>query len=191
MSEYDIKSIGKRIKKLRKEHHETQSQLGKEISLCQNSVSKIECGKTELTFENLMNIAKHYNVSLDYICMGKNEKTVLSFLENYISIIFRNVSQGEVSFNTPILSIKKSLLKYLMHTAKIRELKEMPDDIKNMWLKREETAFYDTFKQKSTNEVTEVVPAPIELLCPDSEREKWKQSDLLREINNKLNKLWE
>ena len=70
----DIKTspeaIGLRIKELRKKNNETQYDLANAIKCNQNNISKIEKGGS-LTSVNLIAIANHYNVSLDYLCKGE------------------------------------------------------------------------------------------------------------------------
>ena len=56
------KTVGERIKYLREKKGESQEKLGEAIGLSQNSISKLEKGETQLTLENQINIAKHFNV---------------------------------------------------------------------------------------------------------------------------------
>lgn len=54
-----------RLKTLRKEKKLTQKELAEQIGIKQNSYSDWENGKTEPSFENLINLADLLEVSLD------------------------------------------------------------------------------------------------------------------------------
>lgn len=50
----DRKSVGQRIKELRKKNNETQKKLADIINSTPNSISKLENGDMGLTFENML-----------------------------------------------------------------------------------------------------------------------------------------
>lgn len=87
----DIKSspeaIAKRIKELREKNGETQNDLAVALKCNQNNISKIESGKS-LTSDNLIAIAEHYDVSLDYLCKGLGGANMLDTLSKYIQLYF-------------------------------------------------------------------------------------------------------
>lgn len=56
----DRKSVGQRIKELRKKNNETQKKLADIINSTPNSISKLENGDMGLTFENMLLIAEHF-----------------------------------------------------------------------------------------------------------------------------------
>ncbi len=62
-----MKEIGKRIKELRTENKLSQQQFGELLSVSQDTISLWENGKSLPTTENLLVIAKKFNVSTDYI----------------------------------------------------------------------------------------------------------------------------
>ncbi|MEM3541482.1 MAG: DUF4065 domain-containing protein [Candidatus Bilamarchaeaceae archaeon] len=67
MSEYDSKSIGKRIKTLRVRSGITQKHLGDILNVSRSEVSLIENGKVRLTIDEIQKIAKALNCSLEYL----------------------------------------------------------------------------------------------------------------------------
>ena len=71
------KTVGERIKYLREKKQESQEKLGEAIGLSQNSISKLEKGETQLTLENQYSLAKHFNVSHDYLITGKDNDSLL------------------------------------------------------------------------------------------------------------------
>jgi len=180
------KTVGERIKYLREKKGESQETLGRAIGLSQNSISKLEKGKTQLTLENQYSLVKHFNVSHDYLVSGNDENSLLVLLEKYISMNYSHISDGELSFDCPTLKIDKVLFNYLIRTARASQDNYMPDDIKRTWIEREINAFYELNEKNQFTESESVVPVPQRLIYPDENKENWKQSDLLREINKYL-----
>lgn len=180
------KTVGERIKYLREKKGESQETLGRAIGLSQNSISKLEKGVTQLTLENQYSLVKHFNVSHDYLVSGNDENSLLVLLEKYISMNYSHISDGELSFDCPILKIDKVLFNYLIRTARASQDNYMPDDIKRTWIEREIDAFYELNEKNQFTESESVIPVPQRLIYPDESKENWKQSDLLREINKEL-----
>ena len=179
-------TVGERIKYLREKKQESQEKLGEAIGLSQNSISKLEKGETQLTLENQYSLAKHFNVSHDYLITGKDNDSLLMLLEKYISLDYSTISEGESILDCPILKINKTLFDYLMRTAKARHDKYIPDDIKEAWTEREIDSFYESNENNQFTESAKVVPVPEKLVYPDESKSNWKQTDLLREMNREL-----
>lgn len=187
MSNNEPISVGERIKNLREEKGESQEKLGEAVGLSQNSISKLEKGMTNLTLENLCNMAEHFNVSIDYICTGKNSDSILMLLEKYISLDFSELSEGEdIHLKYPVIRIRKYFFNYLMRKATAQKDKYLPNDVKEMWIEKETKSFYEQDKEDTLAETTSVVPVPPQLIYPDDSKNDWKQSDLLRELNKYL-----
>lgn len=179
-------TVGERIKYLREKKQESQEKLGEAIGLSQNSISKLEKGETQLTLENQYSLAKHFNVSHDYLITGKDNDSLLMLLEKYISLDYSTISEGESILDCPILKINKTLFDYLMRTAKARHDKYIPNDIKEAWIEREIDSFYESNENNQFTESAKVVPVPEKLVYPDESKSNWKQTDLLREMNREL-----
>lgn len=179
-------TVGERIKYLREKKQESQEKLGEAIGLSQNSISKLEKGETQLTLENQYSLAKHFNVSHDYLITGKDNDSLLMLLEKYISLDYSTISEGESILDCPILKINKTLFDYLVRTAKARHDKYIPDDIKEAWIEREIDSFYESNENNQFTESAKVVPVPEKLVYPDESKSNWKQTDLLREMNREL-----
>ncbi|MBV7273752.1 helix-turn-helix transcriptional regulator [Clostridiaceae bacterium UIB06] len=183
---FEPKTVGERIKYLREKKGESQEKLGEAIGLSQNSISKIEKGETQLTLENQCSIAEHFNVSHDYICTGKDNDSILALLEKYIFLKYIHYSSGNENIDYPVLSIDKVYFDYLVRTAKAKSDRYMPEDVRELWIEREIKNFYDSNKENTFSESETVVPLPQQLIYPDEQKDDWKQSDLLREINKQL-----
>ncbi len=64
--------FGKRLLKLREERGETQEQLAKAIGITRQSLSRYETNERTPNIELIYNIAKHYEISADYL-LGLSE----------------------------------------------------------------------------------------------------------------------
>lgn len=62
-----------RIKDLREDHDLSQAEVAKILKTTQQQYSKIETGKSDISGEKLILLAKYYNVSTDYI-LGLSQK---------------------------------------------------------------------------------------------------------------------
>ena len=59
--------FGQRLLELRKQNHETQSDLAQVIDTVKSHISEMESGKVTTTIEKLALICEHYKVSSDYL----------------------------------------------------------------------------------------------------------------------------
>jgi len=57
----------KRIRDLREDHDETQEYIADYLKIDRKTYNRIERGIAPLKFEIAVQIARHYNISLDYI----------------------------------------------------------------------------------------------------------------------------
>ena len=61
-----------RLKKIRLENNDTQEYIAKIIGTIQTNYSKYERGETLILISYIIEFAKHYNVSIDWLC-GKTK----------------------------------------------------------------------------------------------------------------------
>lgn len=57
----------KRIRDLRKDRHLTQKQIGQILNMSQTGYNQYEIGKNDVPTKILIELAKFYNTSIDYI----------------------------------------------------------------------------------------------------------------------------
>lgn len=173
--------IGERLKAIRKDRGDTQEQLADFMGLSQITISKIEMGKITLTLPNLLKIAERYNVSLDYLCNGKENVTDLNILKKYIFLQYGNMSMDDSEhYNYPVFAINRAFFDYLIQTYHAHN-SIAPSDVIDTWCKKVTDNF---FKQKKSKEIISFVPLPKDFIVQDDKKESWKQSDLIREIDN-------
>ena len=59
--------FGLRLRNLRKQHGETQSDLGKLLLVKKSQIRELEQGNVSTTPEKIVTICTHYHVSADYL----------------------------------------------------------------------------------------------------------------------------
>lgn len=68
---YDMKASGSRIKLLRQQTGATQEKLSEELGISLSMLKQVEAGRKGVSIELLVLLASHFDVSLDYIILGK------------------------------------------------------------------------------------------------------------------------
>ena len=71
---YDIEKIGARLAELRKNRGMKQEELATELGIGTEVIGKLERGYRGTGVENYMILASFFNVSLDYLLIGKEDK---------------------------------------------------------------------------------------------------------------------
>lgn len=74
---YDIKKSGERIRQLRKAKGLTQEQLAIKLDIGDRYLRKIETGEKVPSIDILIEISSLFEVSLDYIIIGKQSQDIL------------------------------------------------------------------------------------------------------------------
>ena len=64
--------FGKRIRELRRVNGLTQEQLSEELNISVEQLRKMECGSRGTSFDLLISIAAYFDVSTDYLLMGRD-----------------------------------------------------------------------------------------------------------------------
>lgn len=68
---FDPKSSGARIKKFRTIHGLTQEQFSQHLNISDSHLRKMESGVSGGSIDLLVEIAEYFDVSLDYLLLGK------------------------------------------------------------------------------------------------------------------------
>lgn len=64
----------KRIRELREENHLTQKTVSELLPVAEKTYAHYECGRISIPVESLIILAKHYNVSMNYITGVSDER---------------------------------------------------------------------------------------------------------------------
>lgn len=152
------KKAGKRIKELREKNSETQNDLAKILSTTQNNISKIENGTIGLTFDKMLLLSEHYNISLDYLCKGIGGVDLLDTLGKYIRFSYSSRSgifsdaDTEKKHPIPVYEIDCNFSHYLAQIAHADYIHRngMPTNAKDLWIKQAKENFLDTLKSNDS-----------------------------------------
>lgn len=89
-------TIGERIKKLRKEKHLTQAQLGEILGVEKSAVAKWENGRTKnLKRDTLQAMALYFGVRPSYILEGEDHQLILNQQEVDLVTQFRSANEQQ------------------------------------------------------------------------------------------------
>lgn len=108
------KNPAKRLKLLRKSLLMSQSEMAQELCMEQSTYSKVECGKTQLSFSSISLISKKFNIS-------PNE-----FFEVTIDEIKRNEKPtvGDTSYYLIPIELVDKLIEILNEITFLRDSKQ-------------------------------------------------------------------
>ena len=79
-----------RIKELRKERKLHQSELAAKINVSQQTVSRIENGDTTLPADILIDLARFFNVSIDYLLYQTDSSRTPDFQVEFNAVLEKN-----------------------------------------------------------------------------------------------------
>ena len=82
---YDMKQSGARIQQLRIQAGYTQSELALKLNINRSFLSHIESGEKGCSVDLLVQLSKVLNVSLDFLVLGKNTKSMKEEFEELIT----------------------------------------------------------------------------------------------------------
>lgn len=68
-------NYNERIREIREDNQLTQQKVADLLNIGQRTYADYESGKTRIPIDNIMKLAKFYNVSMDYITGASNMKT--------------------------------------------------------------------------------------------------------------------
>ncbi len=71
-----LEFLGKRLKEFRKEKKLTQKEMAKVIGTNQSAYAYYEYGYTQIPLDKLCKLAKHYNLSINWLCCDSAKKHI-------------------------------------------------------------------------------------------------------------------
>ena len=69
---FDTKACGRRIKELRHHYGLTQEDLADQLNTSKSHITKVENGQRGASIDLYIEIAQYFDVSLDYLLLGRN-----------------------------------------------------------------------------------------------------------------------
>jgi len=80
--QYDLKKSGMRIQSLRVENGYTQEKLAEELNIDRSYYGRIEAGKKGCSVDLFVRLSDLFNVSLDYLILGRYLEAQPAELDN-------------------------------------------------------------------------------------------------------------
>lgn len=117
--EIDYKAIGERIKNCRTSKNITQDALAELIEVNPSFISNIERGKTKMSTETLINIARNLHTSVDYLIFGDidelehDQYTNIAVLE--VKEILKDKNKNDIN---AFITFCKDFTKFLKNISK-------------------------------------------------------------------------
>lgn len=99
------KAAGARIRRIRRDHDESQILFAEKVNITPNFLSEIENGKKGLSCETLYNICESTDTSADYILFGKKDE------ENFSDIVIRRSADMSIKELSRLTEYLNALLK--------------------------------------------------------------------------------
>lgn len=103
--------VGKRIRTFRIANNLTQAQLAEKLDISTNFVSEVETGKKNISLDILCRLCQYYNLSADYILLGKNN---MSHSQHTLSEFLFSLSADDIP----------TIIEYLEAFMKLKKLEE-------------------------------------------------------------------
>ena len=88
-----------RIRDLREDHDQTQKQIAEILKMKYQQYARYENGDREIPLHHLIALAKHYNVSLDYLAGLTNTPRTLSGEPYKVSKKYNISQKGNITNN--------------------------------------------------------------------------------------------
>lgn len=90
---YEQEKCGMRIRQIRKQNGYTQERLAEALNMDRSVLSRIEAGKYACGIEFLVQVATFFNVSLDFLVLGKVQSREVVHLKASIADLIRQLEQ--------------------------------------------------------------------------------------------------
>lgn len=90
---YNVEEVGARLKKLREHQRMSQYELADAIGISRESIARYETGKRGITVEVLDIYSDYFNVSVEYIMYGTDEKRTINKELQQLMIMLGNVPE--------------------------------------------------------------------------------------------------
>ena len=107
MKELALELVGKRLRRVRTQQSLTREQFAEQVGISPQFLAEIENGKKGMSADTLYKICTRFNLSADYLLLGKSSATQLS---DPIQITLNNFSEPYLELTEEIIkAIEKTL----------------------------------------------------------------------------------
>ena len=100
MQQISLGIFAKRLKRLRKEHNLSTRVLGELVGTSNATISRYETGKRDPDLQIAHNIAKYFNVTIEYLCGEENDDLGIEHLNNLYSSLSEQSKKEAIKYLT-------------------------------------------------------------------------------------------
>lgn len=80
-----IREMGKRIKRIRKQHNMTQAQLADMLGISSDQISNIELGKSACKTDHIFLLTQIFDISADFLFKGEGREVVAEITDEQLT----------------------------------------------------------------------------------------------------------
>ena len=107
MKELSIDQVGKRLRRIRSQMNLTREQFAENVGISPQFLAEIENGKKGMSADTLFKICNRFDLSADYILLGRTSYSQLS----------SPVQEALDKFPTPYLELTEEIIKAIEKVA--------------------------------------------------------------------------
>ena len=122
-------TIGNRLKKIRVEAGMTQQGMADILGIGKTAFNKIEAGKVDITLRHLLKITGKFQISLDWLVLGKGDKAQVTTFGEHNGTVSEmlNDMENDLGFLHGVLSNYHEMKHTRFYSAKQKE-KELKNE---------------------------------------------------------------
>lgn len=107
MKELSLEQVGKRLRRIRSQMELTREQFSEQVGISPQFLAEIENGKKGMSAETLFKICNRYDLSADYILLGKLSSAQLS----------DPIQKALNSFSEPYMELTEEIIRAIEKVA--------------------------------------------------------------------------
>ncbi|MDQ1353831.1 MAG: hypothetical protein QG657_4138 [Acidobacteriota bacterium] len=111
-NDYSLEEFGQRIKAVRRRLNMTQKEFGEAVDLSVSFISDIESGRSKACLDFFFNLARKFNINLNYLILGEGE--IIDTESKHHSMSHKKVGQSINSISELIWYTERSPM--MLHT---------------------------------------------------------------------------
>ncbi len=100
MKELSLEQVGKRLRRIRSQMELTREQFAEQVGISPQFLAEIENGKKGMSAETLFKICSRFDLSADYILLGKSSSAQLS---DPVQVALNNFSEPYIELTEEII----------------------------------------------------------------------------------------
>lgn len=107
MKELSLEQVGKRLRRIRTQLELTREQFAEQVSISPQFLAEIENGKKGMSADTLFKICTRFDLSADYLLLGKISSTEL----------LDPIQQSLSNFSEPYIELTQDIIKAIEKVA--------------------------------------------------------------------------